>query len=172
MRKALFRYPIGSAPRTAILIPWFRQPSAWGLRSKDPVRVFAGGWTAEVAAFSPAALVGTREQLLSLIAGSSPTLTHASIVVSRLGELLLTTADRDRLWRAFRVPIFEQIVGPSGELLAAECEAHDGLHWQTLAMPQDHYAIDQTPCACGQRTPRVSSPVAAERVRSTAAYAR
>jgi len=40
----------------------------------------------------------------------------------------LTQADRDLLWRAFRVPVFEQFRGLHGELLAEECEAHDGLH--------------------------------------------
>jgi hypothetical protein len=41
---------------------------------------------------------------------------------------VLTEADRDLLWRAFRVPVFEQFRGLHGELLAEECEAHDGLH--------------------------------------------
>lgn len=40
----------------------------------------------------------------------------------------LTQADRDLIWRAFRVPVFEQFRGLHGELLAEECDAHEGLH--------------------------------------------
>ena len=50
------------------------------------------------------------------------------IVLTRSGSLLLTIEQRQRLWLAFRVPVFEQIIGKNGALLAAECEAHDGLH--------------------------------------------
>ena len=35
---------------------------------------------------------------------------------------------------AFRVPVFEQVIGKSGKLLAAECEAHDGLHVASPAL--------------------------------------
>ncbi|MCS6951426.1 MAG: hypothetical protein RMK57_10100 [Bryobacterales bacterium] len=40
----------------------------------------------------------------------------------------LDEATRDLLWRTFQVPVFVQLVGPAGEILAWECEAHDGLH--------------------------------------------
>jgi hypothetical protein len=128
-------------------------------------------WTEGAAEFAPAAIAATRAQLLALT-DEPPTLTHALIVVARPTDMLLTNADRDQLWRAFRVPVFEQLIGPQGERLAAECEAHDGLHVEA----QDHnwtgYAIDEGLCACGLRTPRVSSPVPAERVRSAAMFAR
>jgi len=37
-------------------------------------------------------------------------------------------ADRDLFWRAFQLPVFEQLRSRTGELLAWECEAHRGLH--------------------------------------------
>jgi hypothetical protein len=168
-RKAAFRYPLGEAPRTAILVPWFAEPR-FAFRSREAVRSFAG-WSEEVAKFAPAAIVGTRAQLLSL-AENAPTITHALIAVGSPTDMLLSVADRDRLWRAFRVPVFEQLIGSRGQRLAAECEAHDGLHIEVPNRDWTGYARDEGLCACGLRTPRVSSPVPAERIRSAAMYAR
>src|SRR6185295_6611881 len=120
-RKAVFQYPISPVPRTVVFVDWF---------DSSPLRVvqtFAEGWTPQAAAFAPAAVAGTREQLLAL-AEHAPRLTHALIVLVRAGEPLTTAAERDQLWRSFGVPMFEQIIGEDGRLLAAECEAHDGLH--------------------------------------------
>ena len=172
--KAAFRYPFGEAPRTAILVPWFAEPRL-SFRSKAAVRSFAG-WSNEAAAFAPASIAGTREQLTAL-ACDAPPVTHALVVLARPSDTLLTAADREQLWRAFRVPVFEQIIGARGERLAAECEAHDGLHIETQSRQDpaegwSSYAIDEGLCACGLRTPRLSSPVPAERVRSAAMYAR
>jgi hypothetical protein len=147
------------------LVPWFRE--TW---SRKSVRNFAA-WSAEAAAFAPAAIVATRAQLLAL-AEIPPVITHALIAVARPTDMLLTAADRDRLWHAFRVPIFEQLIGSRGERLAAECEAHDGLHIEAKGHNWTGYAVDEGLCACGLRTPRVSSPVPAERVRAAAMFAR
>lgn len=148
-RKARFHYPLGTAPRTAILGPWFKTPNG-------RVRVFSGGWCQAAAAFNPAAIAGTREQLLKLAAEAAPTLSHALIVVGRPGDPLLSVAERERLWRAFRVPVFEQIVGSRGELLAAECEAHDGLHLETPAWDFSSYAMETGACGCGRTAPRLA----------------
>jgi hypothetical protein len=86
--------------------------------------------------------------------------------------MLLTAADREQLWRAFRVPLFEQIIGPNGERLAAECEAHDGLHIEDPERDWTGFAVDKGLCACGLRTPRISSPVPTERARAAATFAR
>lgn len=134
--KHAFRYPLGGCPRIAILVDWFG-------RSRRQVAVTS----------SPAALVGTREQLLRL---DPRPLTHAVIVVVRPGGALLSSAERDQLWRAFRVPVFEQIIGHRGRLLAAECEAHDGLHIVARDAVWTAYARDESPCACGLKTARVS----------------
>ena len=167
-RKAAFRYPLGQAPRTAVLAPWFRTK---GFRSKDDIRVFPQGWCSDAARYSPAAIAGTREQLLAL-AGTDARPTHALIAVARPGQELLTAAERDQLWRAFRVPVFQQIVAEDGAVLAAECEAHDGLHVEDAQRDWREYALEHANCACGIRTPRLTSCEPTERVRSAAMYAR
>ena len=43
----------------------------------------------------------------------------------------MSTEQRERLWDAFELPVFEQLRGFEGELLASECDAHDGLHLET-----------------------------------------
>lgn len=168
-RKPVFRYPVGAAPRTAVLAPWFR--------AKDAVRVFPEGWCEDAARFAPAAIAGTRPQLLGLAAAGAPELTHAVIVLSQPGEPPLTPAERQQLWRAFRVPVFTQLVEASGRLLAAECEAHDGLHLTAAAggsSPEytaPEYTVETTPCACGLATPRltVSQPAKPERAAAVVA---
>ena len=62
----------------------------------------------------------------------------------------MSVAERERLWRAFRVPVFEQIIAPDGELLAAECEAHDGLHIEISGLPWDGYRLERAACGCGR----------------------
>jgi hypothetical protein len=49
-------------------------------------------------------------------------------VHSRVDRELLRDAERDLLWRAFRLPVFEEVRGLDNELLAWECDAHAGLH--------------------------------------------
>ena len=165
-RKAAFRYPVGPAPRTAVLGPWFREPRGAQLR------VFSSGWCVEAGKFAPAAIAATREQLLALAEGAAPALTHALIVIGRVGDPLLTAAERERLWRAFHVPMFEQIVGDRGEVLAAECEAHDGLHIEAPGITWTGYKVEDGLCACGRKTPRLTPAGSAERVRAAAVYAR
>jgi len=169
-RKSVFRYPMDPAPRTAVLAACFRQPR---LRPNYPVRVFPRGWSEEVSAFAPAAIAAPREQLLGLAAAERPpAFTHAVIALESPGDPMLSAAERQRLWRTFRVPVFEQIIGPDGELLAAECEAHDGLHIEAPGLPWDGYRLELAPCGCGRKTPRLTPSESAERIRSAAVYAR
>lgn len=117
-------------------------------------RVFAGGWSAAAARYAPEAAAGTREQLLHVDAK----LTRAVVVLARPGDVLLTSSDRDVLWRRFRVPVFEQIIGREGVLLAAECEAHDGLHVEGAAGDwTSAYRMEISPCACGKKAPRLQA---------------
>jgi len=163
-----FVYPISPVPRTAVLVPWFR---AARLLS-GAVRVFPDGWNPEAAAFAPAAVAGTLEQIRALAQEQIPSLTHALIVLARFGGRRLTEHDRERLWQDFRLPVFEQIIGPSGDLLAAECEAHDGLHVESPDLPLERETIDTSPCPCGRKTPRIGVARGAELERRVAAYAR
>ena len=169
-RRSVFRYPMDPAPRTAVLAACFRQPR---FRPNCPVRVFPRGWSEEVAAFQPEAVAAPREQLLGLAAiEKPPVFTRALVALENPGDPMLSTEERQRLWRVFRVPVFEQIVGPRGELLAAECEAHDGLHIEVPEAPWEGYRLEQAFCGCGRKTPRLTHFDAGERSRSAAAYAR
>jgi hypothetical protein len=144
--KASLKYPVPPAPATAVLLPWFR--------SAGRVRVFPEGWGAAARAFQPAAIAGEWRQLEALLSERIPSLTHAVIVLARQPSELLSESQRERLWRAFQVPLFEQIVTEKGSALAMECEAHDGLHVEWPALLGERW-VDSSPCGCGRKTPRL-----------------
>lgn len=163
-----FAYPVSPAPRTAVLVNWFRP----GLLASPQVRIFPEGWAAEAARFEPSAVAATLDQCRNLCGVLIPSLTHALVVLERPGWPRLTEADRDLFWRAFRVPVFEQIIGPSGQLLAGECEAHEGLHIEAPGLQLGEEIVESTPCPCGRATPRFGVRRLAEMERRAAAYAR
>jgi hypothetical protein len=171
-----FVYPLAPVPRTAVLVPWFGQsrrsyPFRPGAYRDTPVCVFPRGWCLEALAFAPASIAATMQQFI-VLGQSNLQLTHAAIVLARREQMPVTEAQRDWLWRRFRVPVFEQIIGPDGELLAAECEAHDGLH-ASPAEPLLHDEwFDPAPCPCGRHTPRIRVPRGAALEQRVAAYAR
>ncbi len=144
-QKARLIYPIPPAPRTAVLSAAFR--------SRGTIRAF--GDLAAVPAFEPQAVAGTLPQVESLAGQVS--LTHAVNIFRRESDTPLSDAELDSLWRAFHVPVFEQIVASDGTLIAWECEAHDGLHIAPGVDTGSH-AVDTTPCACGRSTARLVSP--------------
>ncbi len=82
----------------------------------------------------PAAMCGSIEELLRLAArveaglAARPAAARRLTVRTPLGERLLSERARDCLWRAFELPVFEELEGSEGEVFAAECEAHSGLH--------------------------------------------
>jgi hypothetical protein len=169
-RKSVFRYPLDPAPRTAVLAACFRQAR---FPAKSPIRVFPHGWSDEVAAFAPAAVAANRERLFGLAAvDRPPVFTHAVIVLDSPGDPPLSAGERERLWRTFRVPVFEQIIGTRGKLLAAECEAHDGLHIEAPGLPWEGYRLELAVCGCGRKTPRIACALPVERARSVAAHAK
>jgi hypothetical protein len=134
--------------------------------------VFDGGWDAETAAYRPAAIAGTWQQMESLLAHKIESLTHAVIVLARPENPRLTMEQRQQLWRAFRVPVFEQVVGENGALLAAECEAHAGLHIESPKLDLTGLPLENGPCGCGRATPRIRLEGQTEAIRAAAAYAR
>jgi hypothetical protein len=81
--------------------------------------------------------------------------THALIRLLRPGETLITGAERDRFWRVFGVPLFEQIVDRSSRVIARECDAHDGLHIHSDEFELTGYQLDDSPCGCGSKIPRL-----------------
>jgi hypothetical protein len=145
-------YPIPPAPRTAVVSRAFR--------STGSVRVFE---TIEsIPAFHPEAIAGRIEDVESLAGAIG--LTHAIVIFHDPGEPLLTGLDRDRLWRMFEVPVFEQILAADGTLLAAECEAHEGLHVESVI---EGYEVESSACGCGRPTPRIVRELVKTRVAAT-----
>lgn len=156
---APFVCPVDPVPRTAVLIPGFRSTSA--------VRVFAEGWGARAKKFAPESIAATLEQWNAL-ASEGVVLTHSMIVFSRPGDPRLSAEDRDRFWRTFEVPLFEQVIGDTGRLLAFECEAHQGLH---VVSPRFNPPgeLDPSVCGCGLESPRLVTMVTRPRKLAAAA---
>ena len=82
---------------------------------------------------------------------------HRLNVHSSAREGLLDEGSRDVLWEAFGVPLFEHLIGPDGEVIAAECDAHRGLHLaQGVDLPAGFLCIiERGRCACGRSSPRL-----------------
>jgi len=57
-----------------------------------------------------------------------PSLSFALVVLTDVDNAPLDEHYRDLFWRAFRVPVFEQLQEWDGTVVARECEVHDGLH--------------------------------------------
>ena len=167
-RKDPFVYPVHPAPRTAVLVPWFHE----SVLTNRPLRIFPHGWSADAAAFAPAAIAGTLEQLKALAGDGTLLLTHSIIILWQPEQQRMTDTDRENLWSDYRVPVFEQVIGKSGKLLAAECEAHHGLHVCSPALPLHGEPVDDSPCPCGRKTPRIGVAHRATLERRIAAYAR
>jgi hypothetical protein len=140
---ALFIHPMIPTPRTAILTPGFQETKL--------IRVFPHGWNEEAAKFAPSSIAGPVEQLRRLT-DSDLQLSHAVIVFTYGGEAGLSDEDRDILWGAFGVPVFEQYLGRANELLAVECDAHTGLH---LVGDFEMLNRGRKACACGSPNPRL-----------------
>ncbi|MCS7316253.1 MAG: hypothetical protein NZ554_12335, partial [Bryobacteraceae bacterium] len=84
--------------------------------------------------FGPQVLAGPLRRLEQLAREFGPVpsgllaAVHALIVLVRPHEPLLDETGRARLWELFQAPVYQQVVGFDGRLLAWECEAHEGLH--------------------------------------------
>ena len=89
------------------------------------------------------AIAASAEDLLALTrvlqrsGGPVPVVENAIFPSTSLTGGTLTPEDRDRLWRVFRVPAFEQLLGIDGQVIAAECVAHEGLH-----LVGDHHGVE------------------------------
>lgn len=57
-----------------------------------------------------------------------PDLTVALVALSSAADGPLDERQRSRLWRAFEVPVFEQLLDRDGAVVARECEVRNGLH--------------------------------------------
>jgi hypothetical protein len=84
--------------------------------------------------FAPQVLAGTTEHLEAFADGvfeglwQAPALDTAVFNLTTVGHIPITAAQRDKLWRAFRVPVYELLFDGNSGILASECEAHEGWH--------------------------------------------
>ena len=110
-----------------------------------------------------------------------PALSTAIVVLTSFAETPLDLHHREELWRVFGVPVFEQLRGWDGHVIARECEVHDGLHIDQSRGPfrlqrNELLAPLQLPvrtglsgkivtahCECGAETPRLCDLVRLER---------
>ncbi|MCX6588338.1 MAG: hypothetical protein NTX13_17370 [Acidobacteria bacterium] len=119
-------YPLGRPPRTAVLSQEIR--GSWRVRNFTSYR------SETLRQFAPQALAAPGDTIRALAQSIEEgeiiwqPLSHALIVFTDLIRGSLSKEDRDYFWRVFQVPIFEQFRGFAGELLARECEAHNGMH--------------------------------------------
>lgn len=121
-----FQSPLEHTPKTAILMAGFEQTSGVKVISKDRKKGMK-----QHAASALAGPVGVLRELADAIekgCEDAPQLRHFVVPFTggHLGEL--TEDDREKFWRVFRVPAFEQRVAFDGRVIACECEAHAGLH--------------------------------------------
>jgi len=84
-----------------------------------------------------------------------PSLNKAIVVLTSFDDTPLATRHRDLLWQSFGVPVFEQLRGSDGAVIARECEVHDGLHIISESRPDLRGEIVTDHCACGAETPRL-----------------
>jgi hypothetical protein len=119
-------WPLPPASRTAVLAPGFR----W----RPGVKTFRRVTSSRLARFGPEALAGPVSELRRLadrIAdgwGRMRPLRHSVLAFVTLRQAFLSDEARETFWRVFKAPVFGQIFGLSRELLAWECEAHEGYH--------------------------------------------
>ncbi len=124
----LFEYPLPPLPRTAIFMEGFVET--------EKVMCFPDGWCADLERFHAECLAGPVAMLRRMATtvlnrGAHFGLKRPIIAFTGLpfGDTgVLTDADRDQLWHAFSVPVYEHFLGHRHEVLARECTEQSGLH--------------------------------------------
>ncbi len=115
-------YPIQQPPKIAVLADGFRRTAH--------VRMFADFELEEIAQLDTETIAAPVEMLRRLAKIVRPQ-QFPLVAFTGIPHGLLTDSDRNLFWKAYGVPVFEQFCGLEGEVLAEECEAHDGLHIRT-----------------------------------------
>ena len=150
-----FRFPLPTPARIALLETGFRPgPNMCVCTVDDLPWLRIWGPEALVLPLSLALSLANRKQLGLL---ELPSLDTAIVVLTSIDESPLASRHRDLLWRVFGVPVFEQLRGSDGAVIASECEVHDGLHFQHAGFPGLKGEIVTDHCACGSETPRLRS---------------
>jgi hypothetical protein len=124
-----FRSPLEHTPRTAILMHGFEENSK--------VRIFADSRGKRLKRFGATALAAPVSKLRELAAAIESghdeirPLRHFLVSFTGTNHGEIGEEDRERFWRVFQVPVFEQRLGFDNRMIAYECEAHHGLHIET-----------------------------------------
>ncbi len=127
-----FRFPLAMPARVAMFEGGFLVDGA--------IRQFAAREAEQLHEYVPEALVLPLQVALMLADQKQrqmldlPTLTAAVVILTSLDDTPLAENHRTLLWRAFGVPLFEQLQGWDGAVIARECEVHDGLHVDETAV--------------------------------------
>ena len=183
-RLARVQYPLEPQPRLAVIAPGFVE--------NQHTLCFPHGWCQGLRDFQAEALAGPVSALRRLAKSVFNRGAHFGHLKRPLlvftgfgftGVETLSDEDRDLFWKAFHLPIYEQFLGLGQELLAAECDAHRGLHLlldrtlihrsidgellvtslANLSTPIPkiatglHATLDFEPCPCGHPGPRLMS---------------
>jgi len=111
--------------KIALVRPWFR--------TEEPARSFPGpeplSKTAKsINRFEPDVLVAPTGHLVRLVRTAVEPPRRALIAIQSPGMNMIREADRELLWQRFKVPLYQQLRGFQGELLATECDAQVGFH--------------------------------------------
>lgn len=120
-------WPLPRPSRTALFSSLFPEDGT--------MRRFAVGEREALLRWRPEALAAPVEALDRLVRSDLQhpearlPLSHSVLALAGLRRAFAGEALRDLVWRVWQVPVFGQILGPSGELLAWECEAHEGYHY-------------------------------------------
>lgn len=119
--------------------------------SFDYVQLFCRDRWDELETFRPGVLVGSAADLRSLaeLAERSildlASIDHATFVLTACGDRPVSDICRVVLWQAFGVPVYELFVGPTGVLIACECETHEGWHVErgvTLSLVEGELMVE------------------------------
>lgn len=169
--RELLRFPLPIAVRIAVM-----EGNGTGFAPAANMRVFAGDDMHGLLDYAPEALVlplglalaWADQKLRGLL--DLPSLTCAVVGITSPHDGPMAPHHRDLLWKAFGLPVFEQLRGRDGRIIARECEVHDGLHFDETAAAECHNSgeIVAGQCECGIDTPRLRHRVR-ERSRAAAA---
>ena len=146
-----FPYPLRPAPKIAVFSSHFlAEPGVVIGRKPEGIQ---GLGVASAAA---------PMRILRRLADGSWQPTHPLVALSGFRDGSLSSQHRDEIWTRFGVPVFEYLLDTRGQIVARECEAHDGLHLLHPVQYADASYTDQ-PCPCGtpgirMRTLRTPQP--------------
>jgi hypothetical protein len=182
--KETLRFPLPGAGRLAVMSQDFHLAANMKSFAASDIRGLIDFAPEALAAPLDAALCLADQKLRGLL--ELPSLKFAIVIFSSISPNdggPLAANHRELLWKAFGLPVFEQLRGWDGKIVARECEVHDGLHFDAgdLSAELDgrkltvmgratglSAVIEEEQCDCGMETPRLCH-VSAGKARAAAA---